>query len=108
MESLITTIHIIACVSLVLLVLLQSGKEDMGVIFGGGGSSMFGSSGAGNLLSKLTALAATVFFVTSLSFTYMSTNKLNTERQSIILDAPTSAAPTPPVSETPTPTPAAQ
>lgn len=101
MESLITTIHIIACVSLVLLVLLQSGKEDMGVIFGGGGSSMFGSSGAGNLLSKLTAVAATVFFITSLSFTYMSTNKLNTERQSIILDAPTSTAPATSASEAP-------
>ena len=79
MESLVITIHIIACVTLVLLVLLQSGKEDMGVIFGGGSSSMFGSSGAGNLLSKLTAGAATVFFVTSLTFTYMSTHKLSVE-----------------------------
>ena len=88
MESLVITIHIIACVTLVLLVLLQSGKENMGVIFGGGSSSMFESSGAGNLLSKLTAGAATVFFVTSLTFTYMSTHKLSVERQSVILDSP--------------------
>ncbi|NLV98000.1 MAG: preprotein translocase subunit SecG, partial [Desulfovibrionales bacterium] len=40
--SLIITIHIIACITLVVLVLLQSGKEGMGVIFGGGGGSLFG------------------------------------------------------------------
>ncbi len=95
MESLVITVHIIACVTLVLLVLLQSGKEDMGVIFGGGSSSMFGSSGAGSLLGKLTAGAATVFFVTSLTFTYMSTHKLSVERQSIILDSPAATSPTP-------------
>ena len=38
MESLVITIHIIACVTLVLLVLLQSRKKDMEVIFGGGSS----------------------------------------------------------------------
>ena len=46
MESLILVLHIVVCVLLVILVLLQSGKEGMGVIFGGGGnSSVFGSAG---------------------------------------------------------------
>lgn len=86
--SLIITIHIIACIALVILVLLQSGKEGMGVIFGGGGGSLFGSTGAGTLLSKLTAGAATVFFVTSMIFTYISTQKHVAPRESIVLDMP--------------------
>jgi len=49
-NPLIVTIHILACITLVVLVLLQSGKEGMGVIFGGGSSSLFGASGAGGLL----------------------------------------------------------
>lgn len=88
MNSLIITIHIIACVTLVVLVLLQSGKEGMGVIFGGGGGSLFGSTGAGNLLSKLTAGAATVFFITSMVFTYTSTQKHAVPKESIVLDMP--------------------
>ncbi len=88
MNSLLITIHIIACIALVVLVLLQSGKEGMGVIFGGGGGSLFGGSGAGGLLVKLTAGVATVFMVTSLTFTYLGTREMAEERQSIILDMP--------------------
>ena len=47
MQTLILTLHIIVCVVLVILILLQAGKEGMGVIFGGGNTSVFGSSGAG-------------------------------------------------------------
>lgn len=68
MDTLIATIHIIACVMLVVLVLLQSGKEGMGVIFGGGSGSVFGSSGAGGLLVKLTAVFGAVFLITSLAY----------------------------------------
>lgn len=72
METLILTLHIIICIALVVIVMLQSGQEGMGVIFGGGSSSLFGSSGAGGLLTKVTAVIATVFIVTSLSYTYMT------------------------------------
>ena len=61
METLILTLHIIVCVLLVILILLQAGKEGMGVIFGGGNSSVFGSSGAGGILAKMTAFMAVVF-----------------------------------------------
>ncbi|MFP4168083.1 MAG: preprotein translocase subunit SecG [Desulfonatronovibrionaceae bacterium] len=90
MQTLVITIHIIACISLVVLVLLQSGKEGMGVIFGGGGQSLFGGSGAGGLLTKLTAGVAAVFLCTSLTFTYISTKKSTSEQESIVLDAPAS------------------
>ncbi len=86
MSAFIITIHILACIALVVLILLQSGKEGMGVIFGGGSSSVFGSSGAGGLLKKLTISVASIFVITSLSFTVMSGQK--TSEESIILDVP--------------------
>lgn len=74
MQTLILTLHIIVCVVLVILILLQAGKEGMGVIFGGGNTSVFGSSGAGGMLAKMTAFMAVVFVVTSLSYTYVTSS----------------------------------
>lgn len=68
MASLVLTLHVIVCVLLIILVLLQSGKEGMGVIFGGGSSSLFGSTGAGGILVKLTTFAAVIFLCTSLGY----------------------------------------
>lgn len=93
MSAFIITIHILACIALVVLILLQSGKEGMGVIFGGGSSSVFGSSGAGGLLKKLTISVASIFVITSLSFTVMSGQKASEE--SIILDVPAEVLQTP-------------
>jgi preprotein translocase subunit SecG len=68
LTTLIITIHVLACVAVIVLVLLQSGKEGMGVIFGGGSQSVFGSTGAGGLLVKLTALFGAIFLITSLAY----------------------------------------
>ena len=84
MQTLILTLHIIVCVLLVILVLLQAGKEGMGVIFGGGNSSVFGSGGAGGILAKLTALMAVIFVVTSISYTLVTSSRPSS--QSTILD----------------------
>ncbi len=78
-QTLILTLHIIVCVLLVILVLLQSGKEGMGVIFGGGNTSVFGSGGAGGILAKLTTLMAVIFVITSLSYTYVSSSRPSSE-----------------------------
>lgn len=75
MEALVLTLHIVACIILIVLVLLQSGKEGMGVIFGGGSSTVFGSSGAGGLLTKLTAFLAATFLVTSLLYNVLTSSK---------------------------------
>jgi preprotein translocase subunit SecG len=86
-NTLILTIHIVACICLVGLVLLQSGSEGMGVIFGGSSSTFFGSSGAGGLLSKLTVTVAIVFFLTSLSFAYLNTGgKTEKPGSSVVLE----------------------
>ena len=84
MQTLILTLHVIVCVSLVILVLLQAGKEGMGVIFGGGSGSVFGSSGAGGMLSKLTAFMAALFILTSLSYNIIASSR--PDDKSTILD----------------------
>ena len=71
MLILVTVVHVIACVVLVLTVLLQAGKgADIGAVFGGASTTIFGSSGAGNFLTRLTTGAAIVFMATSLTLTY--------------------------------------
>jgi len=72
-ETLVWTVHVVVAVVLIGLVLMQHGKgADMGAAFGtGSAGSLFGSSGSANFLSRSTAVAATLFFVTSLSLTYL-------------------------------------
>ena len=71
----LTVLHVIACFVLIAVVLLQRGKgAEMGAVFGGGASStVFGSRGAGNFLTKLTTGCAVVFMLTSLSLSYIGT-----------------------------------
>ncbi|GAB1233705.1 preprotein translocase subunit SecG [Ferrigenium sp. UT5] len=73
METLVWVVHVVTAVILVGLVLVQRGKgADMGAAFGSGSAgSLFGSSGSANFLSRSTAVAATVFFITSLTLTYL-------------------------------------
>ena len=77
MNTIITVIHVIGAFCLILTVLLQSGKgAAMGSGLGGGSSqTMFGSSGAGNFLTKLTTGIAVLFMVTSLTLATFSNNK---------------------------------
>ena len=73
MITFITIIHIIVSIGLILVVLLQTGKgADMGAVFGGSSSTIFGSSGAGNFLTRLTTGMAIVFMITSLTLGYFS------------------------------------
>ena len=73
METLVWVVHVLTAVVLIGLVLMQHGKgADMGAAFGtGSAGSLFGSSGSANFLSRSTAVAATVFFITSLLLTYI-------------------------------------
>lgn len=70
MTVVITIVHVFVAISLILVVLLQSGKgADMGASFGGASQTIFGSSGAATFLGRLTAAAAVIFMITSLSLT---------------------------------------
>ena len=77
MHTFLIVLHVIVALFLVLIVLLQTGKgAAMGSAFGSGASqTMFGSSGAGDLLSKLTTAAAVVFMLTSLSLAAVSSRE---------------------------------
>ena len=67
----VPVIHVVACIFLIVVVLLQTGKgADMGAVFGGGSQTLFGSGGAGNFLTKLTTGTAIAFMITSLILTY--------------------------------------
>lgn len=83
MQTAILTLHVIVCVILVVLVLLQSGREGMGVIFGGGGNSVFGNAGAGGILAKLTTFLAVIFICTSLGYNIM-TSSTNEKVESVL------------------------
>ena len=77
MSIIVIVLHIVVCLALILIVLLQTGKgADMGAAFGGGSSqTLFGSTGASTFLSKATTGAAVLFMLTSLTLAYMSGNQ---------------------------------
>lgn len=76
MIVLVTIIHILVSIGLVLVVLLQQGKgAEIGAVFGGSSSTIFGSSGAGNFLTRLTTGMAVVFMVTCLTLGYFATQR---------------------------------
>ncbi len=70
---LITIVHVLVSLFLILVVLAQTGKgQDLASAFGGTGSqTAFGARGTASLLSKITAGAAILFMVTSLSLSYL-------------------------------------
>lgn len=69
----VVTLHIIACMFLIGVVLLQQGKgQDLASAFGGGGTqTAFGPRGSANVLSRATTVLAGVFMVTSLALSLM-------------------------------------
>ena len=75
MLSFILVIHLIIAIVLIVLVLLQR-SEGGGLGIGGSGVFMSGRA-AGNVLSRLTAIFATIFFITSLSLALLSSSNQN-------------------------------
>ena len=73
MDTLLLIVHILVCLFLIVIVLLQQGKgADIGATFGGSSQSLFGTEGPMPLLNKITTAAAITFMVTSLSLAYLS------------------------------------
>ena len=76
MTTIAVVIHVIVCLALIFIVLLQHGKgAGIGAAFGGSSQTVFGSTGAAPFLAKLTALAAILFMVTSLGLTFLGRQK---------------------------------
>ena len=75
LETPVTVVHVLACVFLMIVVLLQPGKSGgLGAFTGAAATQVFGGRGAGNILTKTTWVTATVFFLTSVSLAYMSSS----------------------------------
>jgi preprotein translocase subunit SecG len=75
--NLIVVLQVLSALAIIGLVLVQHGKgADMGAAFGSGASgSLFGASGSSNFLSKSTAVAAAIFFASTLALAYFGTNR---------------------------------
>jgi preprotein translocase subunit SecG len=67
-------VYVMVCLFLILVVLLQAGKGGMGAAFGGSSATVFGSSGAGNFLTRLTVISAALFMMLSATLTYVSSS----------------------------------
>ncbi len=73
METLLTIVHVVVCLFLVGIVLLQHGKgADIGATFGGSSQSLFGTEGPLPLLNKITTAVAIIFMLTSVTLAYIS------------------------------------
>lgn len=71
--GIILTVHIIVCIFLIFIVLIQSGKgAELGAAFGGSSQTLFGARGAATFFSKMTTISAVVFMLTSLSLTVVT------------------------------------
>jgi preprotein translocase subunit SecG len=77
MDLIVLVLHIFAAIGIVALVLVQHGKgADVGAAFGtGSAGSVFGSAGSANFLSRMTAMLAVVFFLTSIGLSYLGSRK---------------------------------
>ena len=95
MYSFILVVHIILAILIIALVLVQQGKgAEAGASFGGGGAAtVFGASGSGNFMTRLTAILTALFFVTSLTLAVFA-KKQTTDAYSLnaISSVPTAPA----------------
>ena len=103
MSIAIAIVHIVVCLFLILIVLLQTGKgADIGAAFGGGSSqTLFGSAGPGGFLTKITTGVAIVFMITSIALAYMYSHRAGVsavrESSQPARTTPAPTAPPPPV-----------
>jgi preprotein translocase subunit SecG len=101
MQTAIIIIHVAACFAVILVVLLSKGKgADLGAAFGGSSQTVFGSQGAGGMLTKLVAICVGVFMMTSLGLAHMSSSR----RESTVMTEGVTAnaeAPSAPAAEEP-------
>ena len=76
MTTLLTIVHVLVCLFLIGIVLLQHGKgADVGATFGGSSQSLFGTEGPLPLLNKITTASAIVFMLTSVTLAYLSADR---------------------------------
>ena len=76
MVAIVVGLHLAICLALIVVILLQQGKgAEIGAVFGGSSQTVFGATGAGNVLTKTTWTLAAIFFATSIFLAYASTRR---------------------------------
>lgn len=102
METIVLVIHIMVAFAVIGVILMQQGKgAEAGASFGAGASqTVFGSQGSTNFLSRVTAVLALIFFITSFSLAIMAKHKANAVSSSaipvsVVVDKPTVAGDAP-------------
>jgi preprotein translocase subunit SecG len=97
MIILITIVHVIVCLFLIIVVLLQSGQSgDITAAFGGMGSqTAFGPRGAATVLSKATTWSAIIFMVTSITLSVYASRRANISK-SVLQGIPAQTQPVAP------------
>ncbi len=93
LNTILTVVHVFLSAGIIVLVLLQRGKgADAGAGFGSGASgTVFGARGSSTFFSKMTAVLATCFFVTSLSLAYLASHRGAGAPKSLVEQVPLSA-----------------
>ena len=75
LQTFLNIIHVFVCLFLILVVLLQQRRGGgLGSAFGGASAQVFGGRGAGNFMTRLTAICAVVFMGTSISLAYIASS----------------------------------
>ena len=96
-HNLIIVVQVISALAIIGLVLMQHGKgADMGAAFGSGASgSLFGATGSSNFMSKATALAAAIFFGSTLALAYIGNTRVAGTDEGVMgrITVPSSQAP---------------
>lgn len=115
MQLFVTILHVFLCLSLILIILLQPGKEGAAAFGGSGGNQMYGPRGQGHFLGRATTVVAALFMLTSITLALYSGSRVSSdsdlekgieklpgldETEGFKIDLPasaTSGSPTPPV-----------
>jgi preprotein translocase subunit SecG len=105
MYYLVLFVHVVVCIFLIIVILLQSGKAaDLAGAFGGMGSqTAFGPRGSATLLSKATTISAVLFMITSMSLSIMATKNAGLGATVLEERAPAKTAPAKTAPATPAP-----
>jgi len=112
MIAIVVGLHVVICIALIVVILLQQGKgAEIGAVFGGSSQTVFGATGAGNVLTKTTWTMAAIFFATSIFLAYTSTRRVTgsifqepfSSSRSVMPAAPPPKAPAPGGNSTPAP-----
>ncbi len=90
--TILLVVAVILSILIIFFILMQQGKGDASGMFGGGSSgAVFGASGAGNFITKLTTFLVVLFFLNCLALAYLAKNKALENDSVIIQNDPSSS-----------------